>query len=174
MYRYGDLRPNLSDITPMSINDDVSYDDLKVMAIHRADAVACKIYKNFSNHILEFSLQEIQELIINLREVYYNISPKDDFFEIFNALGQIFNKKGKSNVHIADLLTCMKTIEPKCGQYECFNRILQKIQNYKSDYVSRSLLDSILEDYRQVERNYTWGSEDNTTITDIFRKNTMI
>lgn len=167
MYRYGDSRPNLSDITPMSINDDVSYDDLKVMAIHRADAVACKIYKNFSNHVLEFSLQEIQELIINLREVYYNISPKDDFFEIFNALEQVFNKK--HYVRIADLLTCMKTIEPKCGKYECFNHILQNIQNCNMDYVGKGLLDSILENYRKIERNFNWGTEENTTITDIFK-----
>ena len=167
MYRYGDLRPNLSDITPMSINDDVSYDDLKVMAIHRADAVACKIYKNFSNHILEFSLQEIQELIINLREVYYNISPKDEFFEIFNALGQVFYNK--HSVRIADLLTCMKTIEPKCGKYECFNHILQIIRNCNMDYVGKGLLDSILEDYRKIERHFNWGTEENTTITDIFK-----
>lgn len=167
MYRYGDSRPNLSDITPMSINDDVSYDDLKVMAIHRADAVACKIYKNFSNHVLEFSSPEIQELIINLREVYYNISPKDDFFEIFNALEQVFNKK--HYVRIADLLTCMKTIEPKCGKYECFNHILQNIQNCNMDYVGKGLLDSILENYRKIERNFNWGTEENTTITDIFK-----
>ena len=37
------------------------------------------------------------------------------------------------------------------------------------DYVGKGLLDSILEDYRKIERNFNWGTEENTTITDIFK-----
>ena len=105
-------------------------------------------------------------MIINLREIYYNISPQNEFYEIFNALEQVFYKKDKRAVHIADLLTCMKTIEPKCGKYECFHRIFKTIQNCKLDYVGKGLLDSILEDYKKIERNYNWDS----VITDIFKK----
>lgn len=60
----------------------------------------------------------------------------------------------------------MKTIEPKCGKYECFHRIFKTIQNCKLDYVGKGLLDSILEDYKKIERNYNWDS----VITDIFKK----
>lgn len=37
------------------------------------------------------------------------------------------------------------------------------------DYVGKGLLDSILENYRKIERNFNWGTEENTTITDIFK-----
>lgn len=165
MYRYGDLRPNGSEISPMTINDDVSYDELKVMAIHRADAVACSIYKKFSNHILEFSLHEIQKLIINLREVYYNVSPQNEFYTIFNALEQVVTNNHNRAVPVSELLACMKGLEHECGKYECFKRILEQIQCYKLDYAGKGLLDSIMGNYQKIERNYNWDS----IVTDTFK-----
>ena len=178
MYRYGQLRPVYTDISPMSINDDYSWDEVKIFAMQRADSVAMHLYERFQKRELSFSREDIETLVIKLRQVYKDVSPREEFFKVYNILRKTIKTSASYGaVPVKALIDALNENRTECGNFECFKHIYSYISSLKLEKVSTYIMKEILSQYKKVERNYNWEKgmtkplSDNPNIDDYNESN---
>lgn len=165
MYQYGALHPIDTDVSPMTIHDDCSFEDLVERGQRRADVVSIIAYDKFRNNELGFAPVEIEEIIIFLRNFFIDESPVDIFIQLFHIIEDSFD--GHSYAKVASIIEKLDSVKHQYGSQKAYKQIyshtkclLKYVDVSRYDY-----LKSIVEEYKKTERNYTFGK--NLTITDL-------
>ena len=163
MYEYGCLHPMYDDfvVSPKYIEDDVTWDEMTLRGLYRADALSVSIYNNFSKHKLDFSRTEIEELIIELRRIYHDVSPRKEFDEVMQILKDALD--GQKQVAVKDLVATLDNYKIVLGSYECFKYIRRYLLSFnrKYEYANSYILEDIIEKYNKIEKNYDWKDSNN-------------
>lgn len=158
MYEYGCLHPMYDTyvVSPKYIEDDVTWEELKLRGLYRADALSVSIYEKFSKHQFDFSRTEIEELIIELRKIYYDVSPQNEFDEVMRLLRDAMEIK--EHLPIRELISILDENKKQIGSYECFKHIRRYLVSMCRNitYANSYLLDEICDQYKKIEKNYEW------------------
>ena len=158
MYEYGCLHPMYDSyvVSPKYIEDDVTWDELKLRGLYRADAVSVSIYNDFRRHKLDFCRNEIEEIILELRKIYYDVSPHNEFVKIMNILEDAM--QAKEYVKISDLIIALRSHKSSVSSFSCYKPIIKKLLSISQNvtYANSYVLKQIEESYNKIERNYDW------------------
>lgn len=157
MYEYGCLHPTHESniVSPKYIEDD-TWDELVIKGNYRADAVSVSLFKDFKNHKLDFCRKDIEEIVLELRSIYYDISPREEFEKVLTLLRNTI--QSKTLAKISDLITTLEKHERSIGHFGCYKPIIAKLLILEKTvgFADLDVLNIIEEDYKRLERNYDW------------------
>lgn len=153
MYQYGTLHPIYTDTSPKEI-EDATFEELVERGYRRGDVVALKAYERFSQNKLGFTMDELEEIIISLRQYFPNISSKEIFIQLFHILEDSFNRKNE--ISPQKIIDTLDSVKAKYGNQQAYKQIYScacKLLNYKN-VNCRNFLRHIINEYKKVEKNY--------------------
>lgn len=162
MYEYDHLHPMYNEyiVSPKYIEDDVSWNEMAIRGLYRADALSISIYEEFRKHKLDFRRAEIEEIIIELRNIYHDVSPRNEFEKVIAVLKEAFIEN--ASVPINELISILHKNKSTFETYDCYQRILYRLSSLsqKVRVVDSRIIDRLEKDYNIIERNYNWQSFD--------------